>query len=217
MTHSGYKYTRRSWWTRERGTRQTDKTGPGQRPTTCQDLFHSGLSEWQCPPLVRSNTTSSTEDVHRVGGEEVEGMWQWCHSGRLRSDMFVMVANWKGGCLGYSEAPGCKKTRFFWLGGPCDGGGEWGMRGNNLFTAVADSHLSQVSQRKSCGSCAVERRWSSVCQTSVFYSKEWMFTVYLLFNRFPVNANIIQLPIFLNDLVIQRCCKTFRCLNPPPL
>ena len=37
--------------------------------------------------------------------------------------MFVMVANWKGGCLGYSEARGCKKTRFFWLGGPCDGGG----------------------------------------------------------------------------------------------
>lgn len=70
--------------------------------------------------------------------------------------MFVMVVSW-GGWLGYSKAPGFKKTSFFWLG---DVAGDMrGRVGVNLFEA--ESHLSQITQTKSCGLhalCASQQR-----------------------------------------------------------
>ena len=192
---------RRSGWTRERGTRQTNKTGQDRGPRHAETYSTVGSQSGSAPHWLEAILQAPLKIYTGSGG----GGWKACGSD-------VIQDNWGQTCLSWLQIGrmaawviqrhrDVKRPDFSGWGGHVGwGGGEWGAI--IYLKAVADSHLSQVWQRRSCGSCAVGRRWSSVCQTPVFYSKDPMFTVDLLFNRFPVNANIIQLPIFFNDLVI---------------
>lgn len=85
--HSEYKYTRWPWWTQERVGPQPARQNRPDRPTTGWDLFHSGLSEWQCHPLVRGNTTRSLEEVHSAWGEA-------CGSDVIQDDWGQACLSW---------------------------------------------------------------------------------------------------------------------------